>query len=213
MASESEKKQPATLYTSLEQGSESTEVDGGKEKDPTTLETQICEDSVPKEEGEHEVSAEEERQLELEKRMRQIQEEINSLQIALGRKNKELAEIKKELGITAFTQLKDDVKMGFRELKESKPIQSTGKFFKDLGERITSSGAYQSAASAINTAGEKTGKALKTAGSKTSDAFIKAKSSIKEKMGKSGSESGMAAVSKSTADAEAKYDSEAALEQ
>ncbi|XP_065843609.1 tumor protein D52-like [Oscarella lobularis] len=199
MATESEK-EPATLYTSLEQGSESTE--DTREEELNTSESKTSNDS------------EEERHRELEKRMIQVQEEINSLQIALGRKNRELAEIKKQLGITALSQLKEDVKVGFREIKESKPVQSTGKFFRDLGEKITSSGAYQSAASALSTAGEKTGKALKVAGAKTSDAFGRAKTSIKEKIGKSGSEeSGVAAVSKSTADAEAKYDSEAALEQ
>ena len=50
----------------------------------------------------------------------QVQEEISSLEMALGRKQRELAAIKKDLGITPLTQLKEDVKMGYEELKQSK---------------------------------------------------------------------------------------------
>jgi hypothetical protein len=162
-----------------------------------------------------------------------VQEEIASLELALSRKHKELAEIKKELGITPLIQLKADVKMGYEEFKQSKAVQSTKEFFKNLGEKISSSDLYKSAQSAANTVGEKGGKAIRSAGAKTSEAFGKAKTSmkdnqtlqniggkirsasmsIKEKVTGSQSDASVAAVSQSTADAEAKYDSEAALEQ
>ncbi|XP_062523360.1 tumor protein D52-like [Corticium candelabrum] len=112
--------------------------------------------------------------------MRQVQEEISSLEMALGRKQRELAAIKKDLGITPLTQLKEDVKMGYEELKQSKAVQSTKEFFKNLGEKISSSDFYKSAQSAATTVGEKGGDALRAAGSKTSEAFGKAKMSMKE---------------------------------
>ncbi|XP_078384261.1 tumor protein D52-like isoform X1 [Oculina patagonica] len=120
------------------------------------------------------LEAEEARKAELREQAKKIEEEIVTLRQALDRKEKQLAEIKQLLGITAWSQLRDGFSHQYQNLQGTQMYQKTADTFKDLNDKIVHSQAYNklsSGASATKTvlsdAGSKTATAAKNVGSAT----------------------------------------------
>ncbi|XP_020631154.1 tumor protein D52-like [Orbicella faveolata] len=120
------------------------------------------------------LEAEEARKEELREQAKKIEEEIVTLKQALDRKEKQLAEIKRLLGITAWTQIRDGFHHQYQNLQGTQMYQKTADTFKDLNDKITHSQAYNklsSGASAtksvLSGAGSKTATAAKNVGSAT----------------------------------------------
>lgn len=120
------------------------------------------------------LEAEEARKEELRLQAQKIEEEIVTLKQALDRKEKQLAEIRRLIGITPWTQLKDGFQQQYQNLQGTQMYQKTSDTFKDLNDKIVHSQAYNklsSGAAATKTvlsgAGSRTANAAKSVGSAT----------------------------------------------
>ncbi|XP_058950575.1 tumor protein D54 isoform X1 [Pocillopora verrucosa] len=120
------------------------------------------------------LEAEEERKAELREQANKIEEEIVTLKQALDRKEKQLAEIKRLLGITAWSQLKEGLHNQYQNLQGTQMYQKTSDTLKDLNDKIVHSQTYNklsSGASATKTvlsdAGSRTANAARNVGSAT----------------------------------------------
>ncbi|XP_032232792.1 tumor protein D54 isoform X2 [Nematostella vectensis] len=118
--------------------------------------------------------AEEAHKEELRAQIRTIEEEITTLKQALARKENQLADLKRELGITAWSQIKEGLGNTYHGVQQSRAYQKTSESLKDLNEKIVHSEAYNKlsqGASATKVvlvdASEKTVSAVKTASSAT----------------------------------------------
>ncbi|KAJ7351786.1 protein homodimerization [Desmophyllum pertusum] len=125
------------------------------------------------------LEAEEARKAELSEQARKIEEEIVTLKQALDRKEKQLAEIKHLLGITAWSQLRDGFNHQYQNLQGTQMYQKTSDTFKDLNDKIVHSQAYNKLSSGAST----TKTVLSDAGSRTASAARNAGSVTAKKLG------------------------------
>ncbi|CAH3155393.1 unnamed protein product, partial [Porites evermanni] len=109
----------------------------------------------------------------------QIEEEIVTLKQALDRKEKQLAEIKRLLGITAWSQLKDGFHQQYQNLQGTQMYQKTSDTFKDLNDKIVHSQAYNK----LSTGAAATKTMLSDAGSRTATAAKNVGSATAKKLG------------------------------
>ncbi|KAK2548441.1 Tumor protein D54 [Acropora cervicornis] len=123
--------------------------------------------------------AEESRKQELQLQVQKIEEEIVTLKQALDRKEKQLAEIKRLLGITPWTQFRDGVQQQYQNLQGTQMYQKTSDTFKDLNEKIVHSQAYNK----LSTGAAATKSVLSDAGSKTASAAKNVGSATAKKIG------------------------------
>ncbi|XP_074608317.1 tumor protein D54-like isoform X1 [Acropora palmata] len=123
--------------------------------------------------------AEESRKQELQLQAQKIEEEIVTLKQALDRKEKQLAEIKRLLGITPWTQFRDGVQQQYQNLQGTQMYQKTSDTFKDLNEKIVHSQAYNK----LSTGAAATKSVLSDAGSKTASAAKNVGSATAKKIG------------------------------
>ncbi|XP_065898262.1 tumor protein D54-like [Dysidea avara] len=141
----------------------------------------------PEDDIQLEPTEEEMRTEELKERMRQLQVEIGDLYEQLQRKDNELSEVKKELGITPFTEFKESIATGMRVIGNKwKEIQETGAYRK-TNEKLTgwkdkleSSERYQKTKGTLNEVGSKTSTAISKAGSSISSTTSSAYHKVKE---------------------------------
>ncbi|XP_068706959.1 tumor protein D54-like isoform X2 [Montipora capricornis] len=120
------------------------------------------------------LEAEEARKEELRLQAQKIEEEIVTLKQALDRKEKQLAEIRRLIGITPWTQLKDGFQQQYQNLQGTQMYQKTSDTFKDLNDKIVHSQAYNKLSSGaavtktvLSDAGSRTANAAKSVGSAT----------------------------------------------
>ncbi|XP_044181549.1 tumor protein D52-like isoform X1 [Acropora millepora] len=123
--------------------------------------------------------AEESRRQELQLQAQKIEEEIVTLKQALDRKEKQLAEIKRLLGITPWTQFRDGIQQQYQNLQGTQMYQKTSDTFKDLNEKIVHSQAYNK----LSTGAAATKSVLSDAGSKTASAAKNVGSATAKKIG------------------------------
>eukprot|EP00800_Vazella_pourtalesii_P010057 TRINITY_DN25220_c0_g1_i1.p2 TRINITY_DN25220_c0_g1~~TRINITY_DN25220_c0_g1_i1.p2 ORF type:complete len:240 (-),score=72.44 TRINITY_DN25220_c0_g1_i1:1198-1860(-) len=143
--------------------------------------------TAPTLEADLEPSMEEIRQESLRKKQLQLTDEVNELRTKLYLKESELNSVKTELGITPFSEMRDNLNYSLRsvnerwqQVKESERYKKTGETLSKWKENVTTSDKYKKTMDTLSTSGEKASTGLQTAGNKTSDAFKKAGDAIKE---------------------------------
>ena len=143
--------------------------------------------AAPTLEPDLEPSMEELRQESLRKKQLQLSDEVNELRTKLYLKERELSSVKTELGITPFSEMKDNLNYSLRsvnekwqQVKESERYKKTGETLSKWRENVTTNENYKKTMDSLSTSGEKASVGLQTAGTKTSDAFKKAGDAIKE---------------------------------
>lgn len=134
-----------------------------------------------------EPSEEEVKREQLKERMRELQVEIAELSDQLQRKYDELGSVKKELGITPFTEFKDSVATGvkvignkLKEIQESEPYRKTNEKLTSWKDKLESSERYQKTKDTLNAAGNKTSAMLSKAGTSISTTTSSAYHKVKE---------------------------------
>jgi len=136
--------------------------------------------------------------------LNQVEEEIQTLRQVLTAKTRRAHELKRKLGVTAWTEFTGDVGQGIKNVRESTAVHKIEETFTELGTAVTQAPLYQKTESAIKATAEKTTSLLGGIGSamsqkigalKNTESFrsmeervSSAVSSVKTKMG--GSRSG-----------------------
>lgn len=82
-----------------------------------------------------------------------LEEEIITLQSVLHAKVRQQSELKRKLGITTVTELKQDMQQGIKNIKESNAYQKTNEKVTQFSDTISSTDAYQKTAAAFKTFG------------------------------------------------------------
>lgn len=77
------------------------------------------------------------RENEWKEELAQIEEEIQSLRTVLSSKVARSQELKRNLGITVWKELKDDMEQGIKNIQDSAAYQKTSATFKVAGEKTT----------------------------------------------------------------------------
>ncbi|XP_028404253.1 tumor protein D54-like [Dendronephthya gigantea] len=112
-------------------------------------------------------AAEEARKEEIRKQMAKLEEEMTSLRNALERKEKQYADLKKELGITRWSQLREGIGTQINYIQNSEVMKKTSETIKGWNDKIVQSGAYNKTCKTLSGASEATTNALKSAGAVT----------------------------------------------
>ncbi|XP_020897281.2 tumor protein D54 isoform X1 [Exaiptasia diaphana] len=119
-------------------------------------------------------AAEEARKEEIRAKIQTIEEEVITLRQALNRKENQLAALKKELGITAWSQIREGIGNTYQGVQQSQIYQKTSESLKNVNEKIVHSEAYNKLSQgasvtkgALVDAGGKTVTVVKSAGSAT----------------------------------------------
>ena len=134
-----------------------------------------------------EPSMEELQQENLKKKHLQLTDEVNELRAKLYLKERELSSIKQEMGITPFSEMRENLNYSLRsmgekwqQVKESERYKKTGETLSKWKENVTTSESYKKTMDTLSSSSDKASTGLQTAGSKTSDALKKAGGAIKE---------------------------------
>ena len=142
---------------------------------------------TPTHEPQLEPTMEELQQENMRKKQMQLTDEVNELRAKLYLKERELACVKQELGITPFSEMRDNLSYSFRsmnekwqQVRESERYKKTGETLTKWKDNVTTSESYKKTIDSISTSSEKASVGLQSAGSKTGDAFKKAGDAIKE---------------------------------
>ncbi|KAI6646668.1 Tumor protein D54 isoform X3 [Oopsacas minuta] len=142
---------------------------------------------IPTLEQDLEPSMEELQRESLKKKQLQLTDEVNELRTRLFLKEKELTSVKTELGITPFTEMRDNLNYSLRsvndkwqQVKESERYKKTGETLTKWRENVTTSDTYKKTMDTLSTSGEKASSGMQVAGNRTTDAFKKAGDAIKE---------------------------------
>ncbi|KAM7292435.1 tumor protein D52 isoform X2 [Ixodes scapularis] len=119
------------------------------------------------------------REAEWREELARVEEEIQSLRTVLASKLVRSQELKRNLGITVWKELKDDMEQGIKNIQDSAAQNFPGLF---------NSTTYQKTTSTFKTAGEKTTTALGTLGASVSKKLGEMKNStafksVEEKVG------------------------------
>ncbi|CAB4001573.1 Hypothetical predicted protein [Paramuricea clavata] len=140
--------------------------------------TASLEDESPFEDGEkimegveiatdEDAAAEEARKEEIRQQMAKLEEEITSLRNTLERKEKQHADLKKELGITRWSQLREGIGTQIGYIQNSEVMKKTSETIKGWNDKIVHSDAYNKTCKTLSGASEATSNALKSAGAVT----------------------------------------------
>ncbi|KAI6645733.1 Tumor protein D54 isoform X5 [Oopsacas minuta] len=139
------------------------------------------------EEGDIESDAERERKEKLLRKAMQLSDEISELYEIANLKEKELAHIKQELGVTFLDELKVSMGSSFKsvsdkwlEMKSSDAYKKTEDTLYGWKDKVTQSDSYKKTVTTISTTGEKATLGLQTATSRTGEAFKRAGESFIE---------------------------------
>lgn len=89
----------------------------------------------------------EEEQEELRKELEKVEDEINTLSQVLAAKEKHLAEIKRKLGVTALTELKQNISKGLQDVASTTVYKKTTETLSQAGQKA--SAAFSSVGTAI----------------------------------------------------------------
>lgn len=125
-------------------------------------------------------------QREWRKSLTKVEKEIETLQATLETKSREVAELKRKLGITKIDELKEGVRHGYQSLKESEPVIRTNAALKTVGDFASRKFSDLRNSTAIKSVGEK---------------FDEAYTSVRRKISSTKSEGEDAESSRNTASA------------
>ncbi|XP_078543238.1 tumor protein D52 isoform X2 [Lissotriton helveticus] len=121
------------------------EADGGAEPgSPITGSTPVGDDAFKQNTPE---TLSEEEQEELRKELEKVEDEINTLSQVLAAKEKHLAEIKRKLGVTALTELKQNISKGLQDVASTTVYKKTSETLSQAGQKA--SAAFSSVGTAI----------------------------------------------------------------
>ncbi|XP_046854738.1 tumor protein D54-like [Xenia sp. Carnegie-2017] len=112
-------------------------------------------------------AAEEARKEEIRRQMTKLEEEISSLRHALERKEKQYSDLKKELGVTRWSQIREGIGTQINYIQNTEVMKKTSETLKGWNERIVQSEAYNKTCKTLSGAGEATSNAFKNAGAVT----------------------------------------------
>ncbi|KAK2898529.1 hypothetical protein Q8A67_009947 [Cirrhinus molitorella] len=126
----------------------------------------------------------EEMQLELTK----VEDEIQTLRQVLVAKERHAAELKRRLGISPLSEIKQNLTKGWHEVQCSNAYMRTSQTLGDLNRRVASSNLYLTASSTLEDIGrsdayKRTQETLSQAGQMTSAAFSSMGSAIRNRFG------------------------------
>ncbi|XP_055023137.1 tpd52 like 2a isoform X3 [Misgurnus anguillicaudatus] len=126
----------------------------------------------------------EEIQLELTK----VDDEIQTLKQVLTAKERHAAELKRRLGISPLSEIKQNFTKGWQEIQCSSAYMRTSQTVGDLNRRVTSSNVYLTASTTLedisrSEAYKKTQETLSQAGQVTSAAFSTMGTAIRNRLG------------------------------
>ncbi|XP_077519361.1 uncharacterized protein LOC144129233 isoform X4 [Amblyomma americanum] len=118
----------------------------------------------------------------------QVEEEIQSLRTVLATKVAKSQELKRQLGITVWKELKDDMEQGIKNIQDTAAFKDVSGKLVEWNAAITSAPIYQKTSATIKTAGEKTTTALGSLGASMSKKLGEMKNStafksVEEKVG------------------------------
>ncbi|XP_069477349.1 tumor protein D52 isoform X1 [Ambystoma mexicanum] len=112
---------------------------------PRSSKMSISEDVIDKETCPETLTEEE--QEELKKELEKVEDEIQTLSQVLAAKEKHLAEIKRKLGVTALTELKQNISKGFQDVASTNVYKKTTETLSQAGQKA--SAAFSSVGSVI----------------------------------------------------------------
>ncbi|XP_016412735.1 tumor protein D52-like isoform X3 [Sinocyclocheilus rhinocerous] len=134
----------------------------------------------------------EEEQAELHSELAQVEDEIQTLSQVLAAKEKQVAEIKRKLGITPLNEFKQNLSKGWHEVTTSTAYKKTSETLSQVGQKATT--AFSSVGSAISR------KLEDVRNTPTFKSFEEKVETIKTKMNPTPSTGDTEEVSESTAD-------------
>uniref|UniRef100_UPI00358EC666 tumor protein D54-like n=1 Tax=Myxine glutinosa TaxID=7769 RepID=UPI00358EC666 len=105
-----------------------------------------------------------EKQAELQAELQRIEEEIATLRQVLGAKECRLAVIKNQLGLTAFSGLRENISRGFQDVQASNAYVRASETLGTLNEKVSNSEMYKKTQETLSQAGQRTSAALSTVG-------------------------------------------------
>ncbi|XP_069076503.1 tumor protein D52 isoform X2 [Pleurodeles waltl] len=117
---------------------------GAEQGSPITGNVPVGEDALKQNTPE---TLSEEEQEELRKELEKVEDEINTLSQVLAAKEKHLAEIKRKLGVTALTELKQNISKGLQDVASTTVYKKTTETLSQAGQKA--SAAFSSVGSAI----------------------------------------------------------------
>ncbi|KAM7292431.1 tumor protein D54-like isoform X1 [Ixodes scapularis] len=128
------------------------------------------------------------REAEWREELARVEEEIQSLRTVLASKLVRSQELKRNLGITVWKELKDDMEQGIKNIQDSAAYKDVSGKLVEWNSALTSAPIYQKTTSTFKTAGEKTTTALGTLGASVSKKLGEMKNStafksVEEKVG------------------------------
>ncbi|XP_078092715.1 tpd52 like 2b isoform X4 [Mustelus asterias] len=102
---------------------------------------------------------------ELKSELTKVEDEIATLRQVLVAKERHAAEIKRKLGLTPFTELKQNLSKSWQDVQASNAYKGASEKVEDLNKTITQSEVYKKTQATLSTAGNKTTSAISSVGS------------------------------------------------
>jgi len=130
----------------------------------------------------------EQKRQEYEQELAKLEDEILTLRQVLSSKVRQAGDLKRKLGITPMVELKQDLRQGLQNIKETDAYQKTNETFHKVGDSVSNTTAYQKTSAGVKLAGTKTSSAFSTFGSFTAKKLGEVRNSttfksFEEKMG------------------------------
>ncbi|XP_067904426.1 tumor protein D54-like isoform X4 [Heterodontus francisci] len=102
---------------------------------------------------------------ELKSELSKVEDEIATLRQVLVAKEKHASEIKRKLGLTPFSELKQNLSKSWQDVQASNAYKGASEKVEDLNKTITQSEVYKKTQATLSTAGSKTSNAISSVGS------------------------------------------------
>ncbi|XP_072412807.1 tpd52 like 2b isoform X7 [Chiloscyllium punctatum] len=102
---------------------------------------------------------------ELRSELAKVEDEIATLRQVLVAKEKHASDIKRKLGLTPFTELKQNLSKSWQDVQASNAYKGASEKVEDLNKTITQSEVYKKTQATLSTAGSKTSSAISSVGS------------------------------------------------
>ncbi|XP_031139709.1 tpd52 like 2b isoform X15 [Sander lucioperca] len=101
---------------------------------------------------------------ELRTELTKVEEEINTLRQVLSAKERHATELKRKLGLSPLTELKQNLTKSWQDVQTSNAYLRTTEKLGEWNERVTSLDLYKKTQETLSQAGQKTSAALTTVG-------------------------------------------------
>ncbi|XP_037391721.1 tpd52 like 2a isoform X2 [Pygocentrus nattereri] len=130
----------------------------------------------------------EEEALELQLELTKVDDEIQTLKQVLTAKERHAGELRRRLGISPLSEIKNNITKGWHEVQSSNAYMRTSQTLGDLNHRVTSSNLYLTASATLedisrSDAYKKTQETFSQAGQLTSSALSTMGSAIRNRFG------------------------------